>query len=64
MAKKEIIIIIKDGDMDVQLGDGWPPGAEAANEAAPLLKGFAEITTKQHRPHHHQKESNKTEVTA
>ncbi len=64
MAKKEIIIKIKGGSMDVQLGDGWPRGAEAANEAAPLLKGFTELTIKQHRPHHHQDEAVKNTITA
>ena len=62
--KKEIIVTIKGGSMEVQLGDGWPPGAEAANEAAPLLRGFSEITIKSHRPHHHQDEAVKNEVTA
>lgn len=63
MAKKEIIIKIKDGFSDVTLGAGWPPGAEAANEARSILKGF-EITVKAHRPHSHQDESVKNEVRA
>lgn len=62
--KKEIIITIKDGDMDAQLGAGWPPGSEAANEVGYLLKGFADITTKQHRPHEHNNEEVKNEVRA
>ena len=63
MAKKEIICIIKNGDIDVTLGTGWPSGAEAANEARSILKGF-EVTVKAHRPHSHQDESVKNEVRA
>ena len=61
--KKEIIITIKDGEMDAQLGVGWPPGAEAANEVGPLLKGFATIERKQHRPHTHRDEEVRNEVS-
>ena len=64
MADKEIIFEIEKGKIDVVLGEGWPEGSEAANEANAWLKGFAEVTIKSHRPHTHNKEHNENTVTA
>ena len=61
---KETIFIIKNGDVEVQLGEGWPDGSEAANEAKGFLDGIGDVTIKAHRPHTHQKEANKNTVTA
>lgn len=61
---KEIIFTIGNGNVEIQLGEGWPPDAEATNEAKSFMKGIGDVTIKQHRPHMHHKEANKNTITA
>jgi hypothetical protein len=45
----------QDGTVEIQLGEGWPPGTEAADVADQFLGDGFEVTRKSHKPHDHVK---------